>query len=84
MDVMTLRLQPKPEAQSAGDVVAEAEEAIIACHYLASDLLDLAGRASFVDAERTRSLSIALGAWAQDLSAVLADIRRFAEDGSRR
>jgi hypothetical protein len=65
-------------------IINKAEEIIISCYYLASDLLDLKNNFNAVDIDKTRELSNQLSLWADSLSLVLAELRKFeheAQDG---
>jgi hypothetical protein len=77
-------LQPKPneEQQIQNNIIIEkAEEIVIACYYLASDLLDLKNKFNMVDIEKTRELSVQLSLWADSLSVALAEFRKFEDEG---
>jgi hypothetical protein len=77
-------LQPKPnENQEINNnmIIDKAEEIVISCYYLASDLLDLKNKFNMVDIEKTRELSVQLSLWADSLSVVLAELRKFEDEG---
>jgi hypothetical protein len=79
-----MKLQPETnEGQEFPNnmIIEKAEEIVIACYYLASDLLDLKNKFNIVDIEKTRELSIQLSLWADSLSVVLAEFRKFEDEG---
>jgi hypothetical protein len=65
---------------SRSNYISHSQRNILNCHYLASDLLDLAQSVPFVEIEPARQLSAALTRWADDMTLIIEDIRRIVDD----
>lgn len=74
------RNNTKASIQSRSSYIAQTEQQIISCHYLAADLLDLSHTVPFVEPGPVRLLSASLTRWADQMTLIIEDIRRVVDD----
>jgi hypothetical protein len=77
---MMTRRNTKATPHSRSTYIAQTEQQIINCHYLAADLLDLSHSVPFVEPGPVRLLSASLTRWADQTTLIIEDIRRIVDD----